>query len=109
MTLEQRVEKLEKLYANLSDSFITAQKNQVVNTAKTDDNSNNIKTLTPYTETKIGYFGETEKTFYNVPEGNVTVYGLSDKAFYTFYRIADRLVLTFDALTEETNITISIQ
>ena len=106
MTLEQRVEKLEKLYANLSDSFITAQKNQVVNTAKTDDNSNNIKSLTPYTETKIGYYGETEKTFYNVPEGNVTVYGLSE---YTLDRISDRLTLTFDALTEQTNIIISIQ
>lgn len=106
MTLEQRVTKLEQLYANLSDSFITAQKNQVVNTAKTDDNSNNIKTLTPYTVTKIGYFGETEKTFYNVPEGNVTVYGLSE---YTLDRISDRLTLTFDALTEQTNITISIQ
>ena len=105
MTLEQRVEKLEKLYANLSDSFITAQKNQVVNTAKTDDNSNNIKTLTPYTETKIGYYGETEKTFYNVPAGNVTVYGLAE---YTMDRISDRLTLTFDALTEQTNITISI-
>ena len=106
MTLEQRVTKLEQLYANLSDSFIQAQKNQVVNTAKTDDNSNNIKTLTPYTETKIGYYGETEKTFYNVPEGNVTVYGLSE---YTLDRISDRLTLTFDALTEQTNITISIQ
>ena len=106
MTLEQRVTKLEQLYANLSDSFITAQKNQVVNTAKTDDNSNNIKTLTPYTETKIGYYGETEKTFYNVPEGNVTVYGLSE---YTLDRISDKLTLTFDALTEQTNITISIQ
>ena len=105
MTLEQRVEKLEKLYANLSDSFIQAQKNQVVNTAKTDDNSNNIKTLTPYTETKIGYYGETEKTFYNVPEGNVTVYGLSE---YTMDRVANNITLTFDALEKETNITVSI-
>ena len=105
MTLEQRVEKLEKLYANLSDSFITAQKNQVVNTAKTDDNSNNIKTLTPYTETKIGYYGETEKTFYNVPDGNVTVYGLSE---YTMDRVSNNITLAFDALTEQTNITISI-
>lgn len=106
MTLEQRVEKLEKLYANLSDSFITAQKNQVVNTAKTDDNSNNIKTLTPYTETKIGYYGETEKTFYNVPDGNVTVYGLSE---YTMDRVSNNITLAFDALTKQTNITISIQ
>ena len=106
MTLEQRVTKLEQLYDNLNESFLQAQKNQVVNTAKTDDNSNNIKTLTPYTETKIGYYGETEKTFYNVPIGNVTVYGLSE---YTLDRISDRLTLTFDALTEQTNITISIQ
>ena len=105
MTLEQRVEKLEQLYANLSDSFIQAQKNQVVNTAKTDDNSNNIKTLTPYTETKIGYYGETEKTFYNVPDGNVTVYGLTE---YTMDRVANNITLTFDALAKETNITISI-
>ena len=106
MTLEQRVEKLEKLYANLSDSFITAQKNQVVNTAKTDDNSNNIKTLIPYTETKVGYYGETEKTFYNVPDGNVTVYGLSE---YTMDRVSNNITLAFDALTKQTNITISIQ
>ena len=105
MTLEQRVEKLEKLYANLSDSFIQAQKNQVVNTAKTDDNSNNIKSLTPYTETKTGYYGETEKTFYNVPDGNVTVYGLTE---YTMDRVANNITLTFDALEKETNITVSI-
>ena len=105
MTLEQRVEKLEELYANLSESFIQAQKNQVVNTAKTDDNTNNIKTLTPYTETQIGYYGETEKTFYNVPEGNVTVFGLKE---YSLDRISDRLTITFDALSAQTEITISI-
>lgn len=105
MTLEQRVEKLEELYANLSESFIQAQKNQVVNTAKTDDNSNNIKAITPYAETQIGYYGETEKTFYNVPEGNVTVFGLKE---YSLDRISDRLTITFDALSEQTEITISI-
>ena len=105
MTLEQRVEKLEKLYANLSDSFITAQKNQVVNTAKTDDNANKVNAITPYTETKIGYYGETEKTFYNVPDGNVTVYGLTE---YTMDRVANNITLTFDALEKETNITVSI-
>lgn len=105
MTLEQRVEKLEELYANLSESFIQAQKNQVVNTAKTDDNSNNIKAITPYTETQIGYYGETEKTFYNVPDGNVTVFGLKE---YSLDRISDRLTITFDALSEQTEITISI-
>lgn len=105
MTLEQRVERLERLFENLQESFIQAQANQVINTAKTDDNSNNIKAITPYTETKIGYFGETEKTFYNVPDGNVTVFGLKE---YSLDRISDRLTLTFDALSEQTEITISI-
>ncbi len=105
MTLEQRVEKLEELYANLSESFIQAQKNQVINTAKTDDNTNKVNAITPYTETQIGYYGETEKTFYNVPEGNVTVFGLKE---YSLDRISDRLTITFDALSEQTEITISI-
>lgn len=105
MTLEKRVERLERLFENLQESFIQAQENQVINTAKTDDNSNNIKAITPYTETQIGYYGETEKTFYNVPNGNVTVFGLNA---YTLNRVADRLILTFSALTEQTEITISI-
>lgn len=105
MTLEQRIEKLEELYANLSESFIQAQKNQVVNTAKTDDNTNNIKAITPYTETQIGYYGETEKTFYNVPDGNVTVFGLDE---YSMTRIADRITLTFEPLYTAVNITISV-
>ena len=105
MTLEKRVERLERLFENLQESFIQAQANQVINTAKTDDNANKVDAITPYTETKTGYYGETEKTFYNVPDGNVTVYGLSE---YALDRIADRITLTFDALTEETEITISI-
>lgn len=105
MTIEQRVTKLEKSLARLNDSFVQAQKNQVPITSKTDENSNNIKSLTPYTDTKIGYYGETEKVFYDVPEGNVTVYGLSA---YNVSRISNRLILTFDALTDQTSITISI-
>ncbi len=105
MTLEKRVERLERLFENLQESFLQAQANQVINTAKTDDNTNKVDALTPYTETQIGYYGETEKTFYNVPDGNVTVFGLKE---YSLDRISDRLTITFDALSEQTEITISI-
>ena len=105
MTLEERVTELEKNYALLATSFLGAQSNQVPITAKTDDSANKIVKLTPYTETKIGYYGETEKTFYNVPQGNVTVFGLKE---YTLDRISDRLTITFDVLSEQTEITISI-
>lgn len=106
MTLEKRVERLERLLENLQESFIQAQKNQIANTAKTDENANKVDAVTPYTETKVGYYGETEKTFYNVPDGNVTIYGLSE---YTMDRVSNNITLSFDALTEQTNITISIQ
>lgn len=105
MTLEQRVNQLEKQFDNLNKAFLQAQKNQVPITAKVDDSANNIKAITPYTATQIGYYGETEKTFYNVPEGNVTVFGLKE---YSLDRISDRLTITFDALSEQTKITISI-
>ena len=105
MTLEQRVANLEKQLNSLQLAFLQAQRNQVPITAKTDDSANKIVGLTPYTETQIGYYGETEKTFYNVPNGNVTVFGLKE---YTLDRISDRLTITFDALSEQTEITISI-
>ena len=105
MTLEERVTKLEQNYENLNKAFLQAQRNQVPITAKVDDSANQVKAITPYTATQIGYYGETEKTFYNVPEGNVTVFGLKE---YSLDRISDRLTLTFSALSEQTEITISI-
>ena len=105
MNVEYEIQKINARLDNLQESFIQAQRNQVPITAKIDNNSNNIKAVTPYTETQIGYYGETEKTFYNVPEGNVTVFGLKE---YSLDRISDRLTLTFDALSEQTEITISI-
>ena len=105
MNIEYEIQKINARLDNLQESFIQAQKNQVPITAKVDDSANQVKAITPYTETKIGYYGETEKTFYNVPDGNVTVYGLAE---YTMDRISDNITLTFDALTKETNITISI-
>lgn len=105
MNIEYEIQKINTRLDNLQESFIQAQKNQVPITAKVDDSANQVKAITPYTETQIGYYGETEKTFYNVPEGNVTVFGLKE---YSLDRIADRLIITFDALSEQTEITISI-
>lgn len=64
-----------------------------------------VDEVTPYTETKTAYIGDTEVTFYDVPEGNVTIF--FDKP-YTMEKVADRITLTFDELDEVTDITISI-
>lgn len=67
-----------------------------------------INDLTPYTATKMAYYGETEKVFYDAPTGNVSVFFDNYNGDYTINRVENRLTITFDALTEQTNITISI-
>lgn len=64
-----------------------------------------VDAVTPYTETKQAYIGDTEVTFYDVPEGNVTIF--FDKP-YTVERLADRITLHFEELEEVTEITISV-
>lgn len=102
MTIEQRLSNLENLVNALSKKI---DDNKFYQQADIDGTRQSLNKITPYTETKTGYYGETEKTFYNVPNGNVTVFGLKE---YTLDRISDRLTITFDALLEQTEITISI-
>ena len=105
MNYEQEINKLKAQVGNLQSAFLQSQRNQVPITAKVDESANQIINLTPYTETKIGYYGETEKIFYDVPDGNVTVFGLNE---YSMNRIANMIVLTFQPLLSNVNITISI-
>lgn len=64
-----------------------------------------VDAVTPYTETKQAYIGDTEVTFYDVPSGNLTVF--FDKP-YTVERHADRIIVSFEELEEVTEITISV-
>lgn len=102
MTIEQRLSNLENLVNALSKKI---DNNKFYQQADINGARQSVNDITPYTETKTAYYGETEKTFYNVPEGNVTVFGLKE---YSLERISDRLTITFDALSEQTEITISI-
>ena len=68
-----------------------------------------IDALLPYTETKTGYYGESEKTFYNVPEGHVTVLFGNYNTNYSVNRVSDRVTVSFDTLTEQTDITINVK
>lgn len=67
-----------------------------------------VEEITPYTETKTAYYLEKEKTFYDVPNGNLTVYFDNYNGSYSVSRIANRVTVSFDTLTESTNITISV-
>lgn len=109
MTLEQRVNSLENRFNSLQNSFIQTQKNQIPVTAKTDEAKSSIENLTPYIDTKMAYYNESEKTFYEVPEGNLTVFFDNYNGSYSVNRIQNRIIVSFDTLTESTNITISIR
>lgn len=105
MTLEERVMNLEKNMANLQNAFLQSQRNAVPTTDKVYDTASKVEQITPYTETKTAYIGDTECIFSDVPEGNMTVY--LNKP-YTVDRDGGRVTIYFDALEEVTTITISI-
>ena len=100
--LTQRLEKLEQ-------SFFASRSREGDNTYRSEDALNKADALTPYTDIKTAYFNEKEKTFYNVPSGNVTVLFDNYNGNYSVSRVADRVTVSFDTLTEQTNITISIK
>lgn len=105
MDIYTRVENLEKLVDELV---------KLINRSKIYTDSDiagvrqNVSEITPYTETKKAYFNEKEKTFYNVPQGNILVQFSNYQGSYAVNRIADRLTVTFEQLTDNTDITISI-
>jgi len=69
-----------------------------------------VSDITPYEQTKVGYFGENEKVFYGVPNGNVSVFFDKYDGEYEVVRIEDRLTIKFpERLTDMTNITVMVQ
>ena len=74
-----------------------------------DNMGHMIDDITPYTETKTAYYNEKEKTFYNVPSGNVLVQFSKYGGSYSVNRVSDILTVTFDQLDHETDITITIK
>ena len=104
--LEERIERLEKL-VNVLINKISMEK------LYTDADINGCRKatsdITPYTETKLAYFGESEKVFYDAPAGNISVFFDGYNGSYSVNRVQNRLIVSFDTLTEATNITISIQ
>lgn len=66
-----------------------------------------VSDITPYTQTKKAYFGEVEKVFYGVPQGNLTVFC---DAECTTNRIEDRLTVKFaERLDKTVDVTIMVQ
>jgi hypothetical protein len=100
--MEERLTRLENLVYALIKRI---DNDKFYSSADVDGVRKSVLDVTPYKETKTAYIGDTEVTFYGVPEGNITIF--FDKP-YTMEKVADRITLTFDELDEVTDITISI-
>lgn len=107
MSIESRLYNLEQTVANLQESFIQSQRNNSQIVSKTDDTSNKVEQITPTTYTKTAYIGDTEVVFTDVPSGNLTVF-TDNLIAYSMAKDNDRVIVSFEPLTEVTTITISI-
>lgn len=111
MNYEYEIDKLKKAVANLNNTVLQMAKNNTPMVSKVDNTANIVTTITPYTETKTAYIGDTEVVFDNVPNGCVGVFinGVPDGCVAR-YEPTDRVVIHFDEPLEEvTEVTISIQ
>lgn len=106
MDIEKRLSNLEKLVDALSKKI---DNTKFYTDADIEGNRQSITEITPYTETKTAYYNENNKTFYNVPEGNVSVLFDNYNGSYSVSRTVDRVTVSFDTLTETTNVTISVK
>ena len=68
-----------------------------------------VQEITPYEETKKAYYGEIEKVFYGVPQGNTTLFFSNYKGEYDIARAENRLIVKFpERLSNMTDITVMV-
>lgn len=114
MNVEYEIQKLRADLNNLQTAFLQSQRNASATVGKVDDTSNKVVAITPYTDVKTAYIGDTEAIFTGVPQGNLSVYAVdSDDQYVAFYleRMNSTLVVHFEfgALEKMTTVTISVQ
>lgn len=106
MNINTRVDNLEALVKSLIEMM---NNNKFYTDADIIGVRKNITEITPYTETRTAYYDEREKTFYNVPDGNVAVFFDNYSGNYSVKRIRDRVYVSFEKMKQQSNITISVK
>ena len=102
--LEKRLSNLENLVDYLSKQMTSIRQYSDADMAGARQGISNV---TPTTYTKTAYIGDTEVVFTDVPSGNLTVF-TDNLIEYTMAKDNDRVIVSFEPLTEVTTITISI-
>ena len=110
MNIEYEIQKLRADLNNLQTAFLQSQRNASATVGKVDDTSNKVVAITPYTAVKTAYYGDKSVTFYDAPQGNVSVFIDGLQMDYSMSRNENGLVVSFEPLeVASVQITISIQ
>lgn len=102
ISIELQNTDFERRLQELNDSVALQQ-------TSIDNLNSQVSDLTPYVDSQKAYFSESEKTFYNVPEGNISVFFDNYNGDYSINRVSDRVTVSFDPLEQETTITIKVE
>ena len=107
MDIETRLSNLENLVNHLAE---TINRNKFYGDADTAGARQSISDITPYEATETLYYGEHEKNFYNVPQGNITVFWDNYDGGYSVHRFESTVTVLFETLTvSEATISIMVQ
>ena len=111
MNYEYEIQKLQKEVADLRNAFLQSQANQEFITRKVNNSAIKVDVLTPITITKKVSIGDTEVTFNNVPNGNITVFVEDEDGNYPNYtmeRNSNIITVYFEPSEYVTTVTLSI-
>lgn len=108
MNYDVEIENLKARVDSLQESFIQFGINNTGTVSKVDDTSNRVDAITPYTDTKTAYYGDTSVTFYDAPQGNVTVFIDGFNGGCTTEYIGDRLYVYFERPIDVAQVTVNI-
>ncbi len=108
MDIEKRVSNLEKLVNGLIKKI---DNNKFYQDADVAGVRKGVSDVTPYTETKTAYIGDTDVSFDNVPDGKLSVFIKDSEGSYPDFNVErsdNRIIVAFLPLENVTEITISI-
>ena len=107
MNYEYEIKQIKAQLQNLQEIVLRMSRSNTEEVSKREQTTAQVDSLTPYTDTKTAYIGDTEVVFQN-KQGNLLIY--TDKPFpYSVDRNNDFIVVNFEPLEEVSQITISIQ
>ena len=111
MNYEYEIKQIKAQLQNLQEIVLRMSRSNTEEVGKREQTTAQVDSLTPYTETKTAYIGDTNCGFNTPTDGNVSVFFDKNVNGYRVEKdyYARRIVVVFDEPLEEvTEVTISI-